>query len=55
MTIQTSDQGAVEVTLSQNANLTKDAQYIEVVGKVDEHGESIKEYTCLTLGDSLGG
>lgn len=54
LTIQTSDMGNIEIKLSQNSNLTKDTQYIEVVGKVDEHGESVREFTCVNLGDSLG-
>lgn len=53
-TLQTSDMGNVEVKLSQNSNVTKDSQYIEVVGKVDEQGESLREFTCVDLGHSLG-
>lgn len=54
MTLQTSDMGNVEVKLSQNSNVMKDSHYIEVVGKVDEQGESLREFTCVDLGDSLG-
>lgn len=53
LTIETSDLGTVEVKLAQNSNVTEDMQYIEVVGKVDDQGETIREFTCVGLGDNL--
>lgn len=45
--------GNVEVRLTQNSNDVREAQYIEVVGKVDDQGESVREFTCVDLGDNL--
>lgn len=53
ITVQTSDMGNVEVKLTQNTSAMNDTQYIEVVGKVDDQGESLREFTCVMLGDNL--
>jgi cob(I)alamin adenosyltransferase len=54
ITIQTSDMGNVEVKLTQNSNIMKDSLFIEVVGKVDDQGDSLREFTCADMGNNLG-
>lgn len=53
ITIQTSDMGNIEVKLTQNSTVMKDSLFIEVVGKVDDHGESLREFTCADMGNDL--
>lgn len=28
--------------------------YVEIIGKVSDSGEELREYTCINFGDSLG-
>ncbi|CAO1622035.1 unnamed protein product [Sympodiomycopsis kandeliae] len=49
--IQTSDMGNVEISLSKETDLSR-AVYVEVIGKVAESGELVREFTSVDLGDS---
>jgi len=51
-----SDQGSVEVNLSNDSPLSyaREGQFIEVVGKVVQGGDGIKEYTSMFLSDTVG-
>jgi cobalamin biosynthesis Co2+ chelatase CbiK len=51
--LKTSDQGIVEVVVS-NTSAAPDSQYVAIVGRVDEHGERVREFRTISLGDSLG-
>ncbi|PWN26625.1 replication factor A protein 3 [Jaminaea rosea] len=50
--IQTSDMGNVEVGLNRDTDLDG-AKFVEVIGKVADSGETIREFTSLDLGDGV--
>lgn len=52
--LQTSDLGTVEVTLSDSTYSGSLGQFVTVVGRVDDHGERVRGFRCIDLGDKLG-
>lgn len=52
--IQTSDMGNVEVSLQQGTDLSPDARFVEVIGKVSDSGEQMREFTCTDVGENVG-
>ena len=53
LVVQTSDQGNVAVDLARDTQLRGEG-YVEIVGKVDENGERLREFTSVDFGDKLG-
>lgn len=51
--MQTSDMGNVEVQLGRDTEL-QDAQFVEVIGKVADSGEVLREFTSVDLGPGVG-
>lgn len=45
--------GNVEVGLNRDTDL-EGAKFVEVIGKVADSGETIREFTSLDLGDGVG-
>ncbi|PWO00896.1 replication factor A protein 3 [Tilletiopsis washingtonensis] len=52
LVVQTSDQGNVAVDLARDTQLRGEG-YVEIVGKVDENGERLREFTSVDFGDKL--
>ncbi|PWN17771.1 replication factor A protein 3 [Microstroma glucosiphilum] len=50
--LQTSDLGHVEVQLNRDTELSS-AQYVEVIGKVADSGEVLREFASVDVGDGV--
>ncbi|KAE8216836.1 hypothetical protein CF319_g4438 [Tilletia indica] len=50
--LQTSDLGTIEVHLSRDTEVPTSG-YVEVVGKVSDSGDQLREFTTVLFGESL--
>lgn len=51
--MQTSDLGSIEVHLNRDTEL-EGAEFVEVIGKVADSGEVLREFTSVNLGSGVG-
>lgn len=51
--MQTSDLGSIEVQLNRDTQL-EGAEFVEVIGKVADSGEVLREFTSANVGTGVG-